>query len=285
VLACALWALLTAAPDLVRGGEIRGLRVGGGAGYDRLVFDLGTRPVAAYQVDGAELLIELEAAAPVLDPATQRRLSKLGVKLVPTERGTRVAVERRGRPAVAFRLGGQNPGGAARVVLDLGKGSAPLAIPADAEALPVGAPSAPAPVSEIPDTGLGDVETAPPEQVWVRVRSIDFAGIPEGSPTREELLDVELQVALGENGDLSAAPEGAPAQRLTLRELIGGERADGRVSGSVLQQIVQRIADQYAAQGRYGTRIDIQKSDLEELAADDRGELRIRIRGADAEAP
>jgi hypothetical protein len=204
-----------------------------------------------------------------------------------------VAVERRGRPAVAFLLRGSTPGASGRLVVDLGKGSASLAVPADAQALPVR--DAGVPPTETSDSRgtTPDVQTAPrdgagvetalrDEDVWVRVQSIDFEGVTSASPTREELLDLELRIRVGENGDLSAAPDGAEATRLTLRELTSEERASGRVGGSVLQQIVQRIADQYAAQGKYGTRIDIQKSDLEAVTGDQPGALRIRIQSPSA---
>jgi hypothetical protein len=292
----AIVSALVATADAAAEGMIGGLRVGGGAGYDRLVFDLGSLPVAVTQMEAGDLLqVDFEASAPLLDSRTLRKLSVLGVRLEPTERGTRVAVDRRGRSSVAFRLRSQSGG---RVVVDLGKGSTPLSVPPDAELLPIGAaaparPVEPAiqPAPALPAQNLapapapapapGPVGTAPSnaaDGLWVRVRGIDFPDMPAGSPTRDELLELELSLAVESNGDVRAAPTGAAGQRFTLRQLTSTDRGASRLNGSVLQQIVEKIADAYAEQGKYGTRVDIEKRDLDRLVSDPNASLVIRIR-------
>jgi hypothetical protein len=118
-------------------------------------------------------------------------------------------------------------------------------------------------------------EKARPEEVAVRVGSIEFDGLPAGAPSADELLELDVAVAQNESGDLQGAS--APsAQRLRLRELAGGETAP-RLDGSLLQAIVERIADEYAARGRYGTRIGIQKRALQELVDGRTAALHIQI--------
>jgi hypothetical protein len=133
-----------------------------------------------------------------------------------------------------------------------------------------------------PSTPSGSSSPAPsagPEEVWVSVRAIDFEGVISEAPSRDDLLNLELNVSVAENGDLVAPRTDLPVQTVTLRALTGDGAAaqKGRVGGSLLQQIVERIADEYEERGKYGTRIDISKRDLERLLKDQDGRLVIRI--------
>jgi hypothetical protein len=293
-------------------GEIQKVRLGGTADYDRLVFDLG--PVAAdvYSVAGDRYLVEFQAAPPTVDAKTKSKLGALGVKIERTGAGTRVAVDRRGRSVQVFRLGGSG-GSGDRVVLDISKQSGmALSMPTDAQRVPERAGTAtastepsrasskpmaktsgPAEQAPLPRVGAGLEElptypetaakapapanAASPEEVLVNVRAIDFEGLASEAPSRDDLLNLSLNVGVAENGDLVAPRTDLPVQTLTLRALTGDDRQKGRVGGSLLQQIVERIADEYEERGKYGTRIDISKRDLERLLKEQDGRLVIRI--------
>jgi hypothetical protein len=115
------------------------------------------------------------------------------------------------------------------------------------------------------------------EEVWVSVRAIDFEGVAGEAPSRDDLLNLELNVSVADNGDLVAPRTDLPVQTVTLRGLTSDERRQSRIGGSLLQQIVERIADEYEERGKYGTRIDISKRDLERLINDQDGRLVIKI--------
>ena len=286
-------------------GEIQKVRLGGDAQYDRLVFVLSSASADVYSVEGDRYLVEFQASPPSLDFKTEDKLSKLGVKVERSSDGTRVAIDRRGRNVQVFKLPPADASSGPRVVLDISKGAQALSIPADAERVPARAAQQPAP--QIPVLGGDPPQTAsietpaptpsgvdvaatpttptpstPPsdpgrEEVWVSVRAIDFEGVSAESPSRDDLLNLELNVSVAENGDLVAPRTDLPVQTVTLRALTGDERQKGRVGGSLLQQIVERIADEYEERGKYGTRIDISKRDLERLLKDQDGRLVIRI--------
>jgi hypothetical protein len=291
-------------------GEIQKVRLGGDAQYDRLVFVLSSASADVYSVEGDRYLVEFQASPPSLDFKTEDKLSKLGVKLERSSDGTRVAIDRRGRNVQVFKLPPADASSGPRVVLDISKGAQALSIPADAERVPARAAAAPpsqaAPAPQIPVLGGDPPQTAsietpaptpsgvdvaanppstpstPPsdpgrEEVWVSVRAIDFEGVSSEAPSRDDLLNLELNVSVAENGDLVAPRTDLPVQTVTLRALTGDERQKGRVGGSLLQQIVERIADEYEERGKYGTRIDISKRDLERLLKDQDGRLVIRI--------
>jgi hypothetical protein len=224
--------------------------------------------------------------------------------------GTNVAIDRRGRNVQVFKLAGSNASSSGRVIVDISKGGSALSVPPDAQGVPVRtgnlaaatpAPATPPPAAEPAVQPLvlgGDatpaVSTAPPtsapaptpsapgtgsgsEEVWVSVRAIDFEGVSSEAPSRDDLLNLELNVSVAQNGDLVAPRTDLPVQTLTLRNLTSDERQKGRIGGSLLQQIVERIADEYEERGKYGTRIDISKRDLERLLKDQDGRLVIRI--------
>jgi hypothetical protein len=152
-------------------------------------------------------------------------------------------------------------------------------------------PGASLPVAPVPGAPLPQVESAQEaarvpqvpvaavleESVWVRVSSVDFEGITGAAPTRDELFALEIDASVAPGGDLVAQRDGLPAQKFLLSELAVGPRANARVGGSLLQQIVERIAAVYASQQKYGTRVDIQKTDLQRLVDDRGGKLTIRI--------
>jgi hypothetical protein len=288
-------------------GEIQKVRVGGDAQYDRLVFVLSSTSADVYSVEGDRYLVELQANPPSLDFKTEDKLSKLGVRVERSNDGTRVAIDRRGRNVQVFKLPPADASSGPRVVLDISKGAQALSIPADAERVPARAAQQAAPAPQVPVLG-GDppqaatIETPTPtpsgvdvaanqsnlqpatppsdpgrEEVWVSVRAIDFEGVASEAPSRDDLLNLELNVSVAENGDLVAPRTDLPVQTVTLRALTGDERQKGRVGGSLLQQIVERIADEYEERGKYGTRIDISKRDLERLLKDQDGRLVIRI--------
>jgi hypothetical protein len=142
---------------------------------------------------------------------------------------------------------------------------------------------------ELPKVSLGGGTTAPRgnaapsraggggEEVWVSVRAIDFEGVAGEAPSRDDLLNLELNVSVSDNGDLVAPRTDLPVQTVTLRGLTSDDRRQSRIGGSLLQQIVERIADEYEERGKYGTRIDISKRDLERLINDQDGRLVIKI--------
>jgi hypothetical protein len=132
------------------------------------------------------------------------------------------------------------------------------------------------------DVASNSIKPTPPskgvqEEVWVKVRSIDFDGVGGEAPSRDDLLNLELNVGVADNGDLVAPRADLPLETLTLRAITSDDREKARVGGSLLQQIVERIADEYEERGKYGTRIDISKRDLERLLKDQDGRLVIRI--------
>jgi hypothetical protein len=289
-------------------GEIQKVRLGGTGEYDRLVFVLSSSSADVYSVEGDRYLVEFQANPPSLDFKTEDKLSKLGVKLERSSDGTRVAIDRRGRNVQVFKLPPADASSGPRVVLDISKGAQALSVPADAERVPArAATTTTPPAPEIPVLGGDPPQTAsietptptpsgvdvasnaptpspstPPsdpgrEEVWVSVRAIDFEGVSSEAPSRDDLLNLELNVSVAENGDLVAPRTDLPVQTVTLRALTGDERQKGRVGGSLLQQIVERIADEYEERGKYGTRIDISKRDLERLLKDQDGRLVIRI--------
>jgi len=135
-----------------------------------------------------------------------------------------------------------------------------------------------------PSVGSAPARRTPPpsgstggEEVWVSVSAIDFEGVAGEAPSRDDLLNLELNVSVADNGDLVAPRTDLPVQTVTLRGLTGDDRNRGRIGGSLLQQIVERIADEYEERGKYGTRIDISKRDLERLLSERDGRLVIRI--------
>jgi hypothetical protein len=279
-------------------GEIQKVRLGGTPQYDRLVFVLSSSSADVYSVEGDRYLVEFQASPPSLDFKTEDKLSGLGVKLERSNDGTRVAIDRRGRNVQVFKLPPADATSGPRVVLDISKGAQALSIPGDAERVPArAAQQAPAvpvlggdppqtasidtPTPTPPDVATAPSTATPPsdpgrEEVWVSVRAIDFEGVTSEAPSRDDLLNLELSVSVAENGDLVAPRTDLPVQTVTLRALTG-ERQSGRVGGSLLQQIVERIADEYEERGKYGTRIDISKRDLERLLKDQDGRLVIRI--------
>ncbi len=288
--------------------EVRGVRTSTNPQFDRLVFDLGPTPVDVSATDGDRYLVEFQGTPPTVDSNTQTKLSSLGVSIDRAGAGTIVAVDRRGRSVQVFKLPGANATSSGRVILDIAKGGSALSIPPDAQTVPTRtavaaapstpapAPSAPAaapapqplvlggdppaPVAAAPSTPAppaGSGSAASNEEVWVSVRAIDFEGVSSEAPSRDDLLNLELNVSVAENGDLVAPRTDLPVQTLTLRSLTSDERQKGRIGGSLLQQIVERIADEYEERGKYGTRIDISKRDLERLLKDQDGRLVIRI--------
>jgi hypothetical protein len=284
-------------------GDIQKVRLGGTPQYDRLVFVLSSSSADVYSVDGDRYLVEFQANPPSLDFKTEDKLSGLGVKIERSNDGTRVAIDKRGRNIEVFKLPPADANSGPRVVLDISKGAQALSVPADAERVPTRSGSAPAPQVPVlggdppqsasietpqptPGVGMGESNLQPApaptpsdpgrEEVWVSVRAIDFEGVTSEAPSRDDLLNLELNVSVAENGDLVAPRTDLPVQTVTLRALTG-ERQSGRVGGSLLQQIVERIADEYEERGKYGTRIDISKRDLERLLKDQDGRLVIRI--------
>jgi len=116
------------------------------------------------------------------------------------------------------------------------------------------------------------------EDVWVLVRAIEIEGVRE-SPSLSDLRDLELPVSPVNGGYV--APRGdAPVQRIPLRALTGDD-SGRRLSGTVLQLIVETIAAAYARNDKLGTKVDIRRTDLDKLYNEDSdGRLVIRVREA-----
>jgi hypothetical protein len=332
VLAAAALLASLAARDAAAQGEIRSVRIGRYAGHDRLVFELGALPVDVYESDGNEFQIEFRAAPPPLNRQTQARLSAMGIRIAPTQEGTSVAIERRGRSLLAFRLpsiSAQAGGPSERIVIDVGRSGASLVPPRDGQLLRLGrtapeqaqtaddfeppdlppvatapraaparaaAPPPPPPAPVEPDSarlsGFTAAVAPPPraaeppastpaprveEKVWVRFRDLLFAGLGAGPPTREDLLEIELSVSVAANGDLVAERPELPLQTMKLRDVLGSAGGGSRIGGSLLQQIVERVAGAYAEAGKLEARIDIREVDLARVANRRDGVLTINI--------
>jgi len=136
----------------------------------------------------------------------------------------------------------------------------------------------PAPTTPAPSTPSGD---GPPdgEDVWVLVRAIEIEGVKD-SPSLSELRDLKLPVSPVAGGYV--APRGdQPVQRIPLGSLTGDDRNGRKLSGSVLQLIVETIAAAYARNEKLGTKVDIRRADLDNLfSPDSDGRLVIRVREA-----
>jgi hypothetical protein len=132
---------------------------------------------------------------------------------------------------------------------------------------------------ETPDDG-GDEKG---EDVWVLVRTIDIQGVTGPSPSLQDLNELKLAVS-PVRGGFVAPRDNRPVQRLPLRALVGDDRNGRRLSGSVLQLIVETIAAEYTRNEKLGTRVDIRRSDLEGLMQGGDGRLVIRVKEMPARA-
>ncbi len=121
------------------------------------------------------------------------------------------------------------------------------------------------------------------EDVWVLVRAIDIQGVTGPSPSVQDLNELKLAVS-PVRGGFVAPRDNKPVQRLPLRALVGDDRNGRRLSGSVLQLIVETIAAEYTRNEKLGTRVDIRRSDLEGLMQGGDGRLVIRVREMPARA-
>jgi hypothetical protein len=130
--------------------------------------------------------------------------------------------------------------------------------------------------------GGGD-EDEKGEDVWVLVRAIDIQGVSGPSPSVQDLNELKLAVSPVRGGYV-APRDNKPVQRLPLRALVGDDRNGRRLSGSVLQLIVETIAAEYTRNEKLGTRVDIRRSDLEGLMQGGDGRLVIRVREMPARA-
>ena len=252
--------------------KIQSLRLGRHPGYARIVLEVPS--AAEAYTTGEPKRIEIDAEPPTLAPQTRDQLAALGVRLEGSAGKTRIVVEpATARPWVAFRLKQGDP----RIVVDLGPGAPPLSD--DAETLrDVAFPSPP------PSPALPDVSTTPtpprppaPEEVRVRVNGIDLVGLLSKGPTRDEILELELPVRRTANGDWEAAKGARDARKVSLRELTSAASDGQALTGSVLQLVVDRIADLYADRELFGTHVDIRQSDVDALIAQ-AGPLVVHIR-------
>lgn len=306
-----LWAASTAYAQ-----EVERLRLSKNADFDRIVLDLGLDYVDAEQsTNNDEFVVELSAPKPELSLPDEDRLADLRVYF---ERapggGSRLVVDRAGRKVRVFRLeGDRRERKGDRIVLDVGRrGGGPLTIPGDAGVIPERGGSAervarrpePTPTPEPPrraepprrertpepevtrasppkigfDDNYTPGEEAPPdEDVWVLVRAIEIEGV-KNSPSLDELRDLKLAVSPFADGYVAPRAD-RPVQRIPLGGLTGDDRNGRRLSGSVLQLIVETIAAAYARNEKLGTKVDIRRTDLDQLfEPDSDGRLVIRVR-------
>jgi hypothetical protein len=152
--------------------------------------------------------------------------------------------------------------------------------PRDPAPTPRPAPSEPAPADPKLPADEGEEKG---EDVWVLVRSIDIQGVTGSAPSLEDLNELKLAVS-PVRGGFVAPRDNRPVQRLPLRALVGDDRNGRRLSGSVLQLIVETIAAEYTRNEKLGTRVDIRRSDLEGLMQGGDGRLVIRVKETPARA-
>jgi hypothetical protein len=245
-------------PNLARAQDrIQSIRLGRHPDYQRIVLEVADS-VEAYTT-GDPKRIEIEAEPPSIPPGTSEQLAALGVRLEGAGGKTRIVLEPATRPWAAFRLKQGTP----RIVVDLGAGAP--GVPGDAEILREVA-------AALPQVSVDPPVVPPPpvpagtdrEEVRVRVQGLDLVGLLANGPTRDEILDVGLSVKRTPAGDWKAA-NGTGAQKLTLRELTSPADDGTALTGSVLQQVVERIAAVYADRGLFGTRVDIRQKDVDSL--------------------
>ncbi len=302
----ALWASSIAYAQ----GRVDNVRMSKQPDFDRIVLDLGIDPVTAEQnLSTDEFSLEMSATRPTLQLATEDKLNRMRVYFEDTDTGgSRLVVDRGGRNVRVFRLPGDaGRGKGDRLVVDIGRrGGSELAIPGDATRVPLGqarasrrsipepepepagfvestpapvpAPSATPPSASRTPSGRTTVDPPPGEDVWVLVRAIEIEGVRD-SPSLSDLQDLELPVS-PVNGGFVAPRGDAPVQRIPLRSLTGDD-SGRRLSGTVLQLIVETIAAAYARNDKLGTKVDIRRTDLDNLYSDNSdGRLVIRVREA-----
>lgn len=122
------------------------------------------------------------------------------------------------------------------------------------------------PVEE-PSRRAEDIEDDPADGGWVLVRAIEIAGLDleDGvPPSEDDLLNLILPVS-PERGGYVAARKDKPVRRLPLRALTGDDRNGRRLSGSLLQVIVEEIAAVYSREERIGTKVEIRPADYLQL--------------------
>jgi hypothetical protein len=151
----------------------------------------------------------------------------------------------------------------------------------------VGAKPTPPPAPVPPRRELSEQQAPAPdgekEDVWVLVRAIEIQGVSGDAPSLQDLQELKLAVSPVRGGYV-APRDNAPVQRLPLRALVGDDRDGRRLSGSVLQLIVETIAAEYTRNEKLGTRVDIRRADLEGLMQGGDGRLVIRVREMPARA-
>jgi hypothetical protein len=158
--------------------------------------------------------------------------------------------------------------------------------PREAVAPPPPPPVTPPPREPTPDESSqasGTEDDPKDEDVWVLVRAIDIQGVTGTSPSVQDLNELKLAVS-PVRGGFVAPRDNRPVQRLPLRALVGDDRNGRRLSGSVLQLIVETIAAEYTRNEKLGTRVDIRRADLEGLMQGGDGRLVIRVREQPARA-
>ena len=102
---------------------------------------------------------------------------------------------------------------------------------------------------------------------WVLVRAIEITGmnVEDGvPPSQDDILNLVLPVS-PERGGYVAPRKGKPVQRMPLRALTGDDRNGRRLSGALLQVILDEIAFLYSRQDRYGTEVEIRPTDYLQL--------------------
>lgn len=120
--------------------------------------------------------------------------------------------------------------------------------------------------------GAGAAGAGDADEIGVNVRAVALEGVAAASENELLSLVVELSPTL----DGYVAPEeGLPVERVPLWT-FGRRSPEGTtLRGSALQAVVAAIADEYAARGLAGTRVDITTRGLRE--AGDDGLLVIRV--------
>ena len=264
----------------------------------RMVVEKRNRPVQVFRIvaapgsgKGDRLVLDVGRAGGRLDfPADATRVPEGAVAATPPPRQPDPEpVAEQPKPADVASSRPSSPRPDTKREEDLlggmgGSGTRPSQ-PAPQERKPAPAPvERPSEAEQAAQPGQEAPGQEPSEDVWVLVRAIDIQGVSGPSPSLEDLNELKLAVS-PVRGGFVAPRDNRPVQRLPLRALVGDDRNGRRLSGSVLQLIVETIAAEYTRNEKLGTRVDIRRADLEGLMQGGDGRLVIRVREMPARAP